>query len=77
MENQASNESAERKDMLYVVGGFALMILGAGLIASHPTIRRTVRAGVESVLPDFQGSIGSQLALVVPDVKRYLKIRGM
>jgi hypothetical protein len=74
MEN---NNSDETRDMLYVVGGLALMVLGAGLIASHPTIRRTVRAGLESVLPDLQGSVGSQLGVVVPDVRRYMKIRAM
>jgi hypothetical protein len=72
-----NNGSDERKDMLYFVGGVALLVLGAGLIASHPAIRRTVRAGLESVLPDLQGSVGNQLAVVVPDFQRYLKIRNM
>lgn len=71
------NGADERRDMLYMVGGVALMILGAGLIASHPAIRRSLRAGLESVMPDVRGAIGSQLGVVVPDVQRYLKIRGM
>jgi hypothetical protein len=72
-----NNGSDERKDMLYVVGGLALLVLGAGLIASHPSIRRTLRSGIDSMLPDLQGSLGNQLAVVVPDFQRYLKIRAM
>ena len=74
MEN---NDSAETREMLLLVGGAALVVLGVGLIASHPIVRRTLRAGIESVIPDFQGSVGSQLSEMVPDVQRYMKIRAM
>jgi hypothetical protein len=74
MEN---NGTDQRQDMMYVVGGLALLVLGAGLIASHPTIRKTLRAGMDSVLPHLQGTVGSQLAVLVPDVQRYLKLRNM
>ena len=33
MENNGAGES---KDMLYLVGGLALLIAGAGLIMAHP-----------------------------------------
>ena len=73
----ANDDSSETRDMLYVVGGLALLVLGAGLIASHPLIRRSVRSGLESIIPDLRGSVGSHLAEVVPDVQRYIKLRAM
>ena len=74
MENTGSDES---KDMLYLVGGFALLVAGAGLIMAHPEIRRQVREGISKVLPGVQDSFNLGLTTVVPDFQRYLKIRSM
>lgn len=75
MENNGSNDS---KDMLYLVGGVALLIAGAGLILAHPTIRQMVKANVDRVLPDgIPQSLSGGLSTVVPDFQRYMKIRAM
>ena len=75
----AENNGSESKDMLYLVGGFALLVAGAGLILAHPEIRRQVRAGLDRVLPGLPGTgnFSTGLATVVPDFQRYLKIRSM
>ena len=39
MESTA-NGNADDKDTLYMLGGVALMVFGAGLVLSNPTIRR-------------------------------------
>ena len=74
MTNSGSDES---KDMLYLVGGFALMVAGAGLIMAHPEIRKQVRAGLDRVLPGVQDNFNLGLTTVVPDIQRYMKIRSM
>ena len=54
-------------DTLFMVGGIALMVFGAGLILSNPLVRR------------YMGHIGvgnlAQAAL--PDLQRYMKLRDM
>ena len=73
----ANNGSDESKDMLYLVGGFALLIAGAGLIMAHPEIRKQVRAGLDRVLPVVQDNFNLGLTTIVPDFQRYMKIRSM
>ena len=77
MQNNGSNGSSDGKDMLYVAGGLALMVLGAGLIVSHPAIRQTISAGLSSVLPDLQGKFAPDLSALGPDIQRYMKIKSM
>ncbi len=74
MENTDSGES---KDMLYLVGGFALLVAGAGLLMAHPEVRKHVRAGLDRVLPGVQDKLSSGLTTVVPDFQRYMKMRSM
>jgi hypothetical protein len=73
----ASSGSDESKDMLYLVGGFALLVAGAGLIMAHPEIRKQVRAGLGRLLPGVQDNFNLGLTTVVPDFQRYMKIRSM
>ena len=73
----ANNGSDESKDMLYLVGGLAFLIAGAGLIMAHPEVRKQVRAGLDRVLPGLQDNFNIGLTNVVPDFQRYMKIRGM
>lgn len=73
----AKNGSDESKDMLYLVGGVALLIAGAGLIMAHPEVRKQVRAGIDRVLPGLQDNFNLGLTTVVPDFQRYMKIRSM
>lgn len=76
MDNE--NENNGSKDFLYFAGGLALMVLGAGLIASHPAVRKSLKAGLDSVLPEVQNRLGSgTISALVPDIQRYMKLRSM
>jgi hypothetical protein len=77
MENNGSDGAGDSKDMLYIVGGVALLIAGAGRIMAHPDVRRQVRDGLSRVLPEVPGNLTGGLATVVPDFERYMKIRAM
>lgn len=55
------------KDTLYMLGGAALMLFGAGLILSNPHVRRYLG----------QLGVGNLLGAALPDVDRYLKLRNM
>jgi hypothetical protein len=52
---------------LYLLGGVALMIFGAGLIISNPVVRRYLG----------QLGLGNLTQAALPDVERYLKLRNM
>ncbi len=73
------NADNESRDWLYLAGGIALMVLGAGLITAHPAVRKGLQAGLASVLPDVQSRLGKMSAIgaVVPDIQRYMKLRSM
>ena len=62
-----TNDSAETKETLLAVGGIALIIFGAGMVMTHPIVRRYLG----------QASVGEILEAAIPDVERYLKIRSM
>jgi hypothetical protein len=55
------------KDPLYILGGAALVLLGAGLLLSNRTVRRTLG----------QFGMGDVIGAAMPDVERYLKLRSM
>jgi hypothetical protein len=72
------NESDGSRDMLYLVGGLALLVAGAGLIMTHPTVRRQLREGLNRAIPGgIPEKLTSGLSTVVPDIQRYLKMRAM
>jgi hypothetical protein len=62
-----TNGNTTDKDTIYMLGGVALMVFGAGLILSNPTIRRYMS----------QFGVGNLAQTVIPDVERYFKLRGM
>lgn len=72
-----NNGSDDSKDMLYLVGGLALLIAGAGLIMAHPEVRRQLRASLDRVVPGIPGNFAAGLSTVVPDFQRYMKLRAM
>ena len=74
MDNSDSNGS---KDMLYIVGGLALLVAGAGLIMAHPMVRQQLRDGLNRALPGIPKNLTGGLSTVVPDFQRYLKLRSM
>lgn len=65
MDLMEANENG--KDTLYMLGGVALMVFGAGLVLSNPYVRRYMsRMGV-----------GNLAQTVMPDIERYFKLRAM
>lgn len=76
MEQENANGAIDR-DTIYLMGGLALMVLGAGLVASHPTVRKALNGAVASVLPDLQGRFAPDLSAVGTDLQRYMKLRSM
>ena len=55
------------KDTLYMLGGVAMVVFGAGLILSNPFVRKYMS----------QMGIGNLASAAMPDVERYLKLRSM
>jgi hypothetical protein len=66
LETTANGNSAD-KDTLYMLGGVAMIVFGAGLILSNPSVR-----GYMS-----QIGIGSLAGAAMPDIQRYFKLRAM
>ena len=62
-----TNGTGSDKDTLYMLGGVALIVFGAGLILSNPFIRRYMS----------QLGVGNLAQAVMPDVERYFKLRAM
>jgi hypothetical protein len=55
------------KETLYMLSGVALMIFGAGLILSNPTIRRYLG----------QTGVGNFVTAALPDLEKYFRLRSM
>ncbi len=62
-----NNNDSYDKETLFLFGGLALVIVGAGFIVSHPAIRKYLG----------QASIGDLVEAAAPDLERYLKLRSM
>jgi hypothetical protein len=65
--NGDHRDADEARDTMFMMGGVALMIFGAGLILSNPVVRRYLG----------QANPAGLLSTLVPDVERYLKLRSM
>jgi len=65
--DSTANGNGSDKDTLYMLGGVALMVFGAGLILSNPFVRRYMS----------QLGIGNLTQAAMPDIERYLKLRAM
>ena len=64
-----AQQAEDPKDTLFMLGGVALVIFGAGLILSNPIVRRYMgQAGIGGL---------SLLGAAVPDFEKYLKLRNM
>ncbi len=61
------NAADNGKDTLYMLGGVALIVFGAGLVLSNPYIRRYIS----------QLGVGNLASAVMPDVERYFRLRSM
>jgi hypothetical protein len=66
-EHANGQDSQETRDTLFLMGGAAMVVFGAGLILSTPMIRR------------FLGGLnaGGLVQAAIPDFQRYMKLRSM
>jgi hypothetical protein len=65
--NRTEEATGADKDTLYMLGGVALVIVGAGLVLTNPTVRRYLG----------QIGLGSFASAAIPDIERYLRLRSM
>jgi hypothetical protein len=61
------NGTGNEKDTLFMLGGVAMVVFGAGLILSNPFVRRYLS----------QFGVDNLAGTVMPDVQRYFKLRNM
>jgi hypothetical protein len=61
------NGSGSDRDTLYMLGGLAMVVFGAGLILTNPFVRRYTS----------QLGAGGLLGAALPDVERYFRLRSM
>jgi hypothetical protein len=54
-------------ETLFMLGGLSMIVFGAGLILSNPFVRRYMA----------QMGVGNLAGAAMPDIERYLKLRGM
>jgi len=76
---EKENGYDDSREFIYFAGGLALMVLGAGLIASHPAIRKSVAKVIDSVAPDLTNRLGelANVRSVGSDIQRYMRLRAM
>jgi hypothetical protein len=65
--NATMNGTDNNKDTLYMLGGLAMVVFGAGLILTNPFVRRYTS----------QLGAGGLLGAALPDVERYFRLRSM
>jgi hypothetical protein len=73
----SDNNKAESGSPLLVVGGIALMAVGAGLAMTHPRIRRAVLGALKPWLSAMEGPLHASTGKLVSDIQRYWKLRAM
>ena len=64
---QTNGVDTEGRDTLYLLGGAAMIVFGAGLILSTPMVRKYL-GGM---------GVGNMVQAAIPDFERYLKLRSM
>jgi hypothetical protein len=62
-----TNDISTDKSTLFLLGGVAMVVFGAGLIISNPVIRRYMS----------QLGVGNLAQAAIPDIERYFKLRTM
>ncbi len=67
MAMEKTNGGTTDKDTLYMLGGLALIVFGAGLVLTNPIARRYLG----------QLGVGDLATMALPDLDRYLKLRAM
>ena len=68
--SQDELDDREVRNTVLLFGGVCLMVMGAGLVMTNPTVRRYLsRASV--------GGVGDLVQMALPDLEAYLKLRSM
>jgi hypothetical protein len=62
-----TNDISIDKSTLFLLGGVAMVVFGAGLILSNPFIRRYMSSL----------GVGNLAQAAIPDIERYFKLRAM
>ena len=65
--DRAEGTNGSDKDTLYMLGGVALVIVGAGLVLTNPMVRRYLG----------QVGLGNFASAALPDIERYFRLRAM
>lgn len=65
--NRTEEATGTDKETLYMLGGVALVVLGAGLVLSNPAVRRYLG----------QVGLGNFASAAIPDIERYFRLRSM
>jgi hypothetical protein len=60
-------DANETRDTMFLLGGAALVLFGAGLILSTPMVKRALGGA----------GVGNLIGAAVPDLERYLRLRAM
>ncbi len=63
-------------ELVSLVRGISMIILGAGLVLSNPSVRRFLMSQLAGRLSQPEDSLQG-LAGVLPDLERYMKMRAM
>jgi hypothetical protein len=67
MVQRDEQDGSVNKDTLFMLGGVALVVVGAGLILTSPIAKRYLG----------QLGLGDLASGIVPDMERYFKLRSM
>jgi hypothetical protein len=66
-EHANGQDPRDARDTLFLMGGAAMVVFGAGLILSTPMVRRLL-GGLNA---------GGLVQAAIPDFQRYMKLRSM
>lgn len=67
LQNLNGNDANETRDTLFLIGGAAFVVFGAGLILSTPVVRKALGGG----------GIANLIGAAMPDFQKYMKLRDM
>jgi hypothetical protein len=67
LERANDQDSNETRDTMFLLGGAAMVLFGAGLILSTPMVRRALGGA----------GIGNLIGAALPDLERYMKLKAM
>jgi len=65
--DRQGNGNANARETLFLLGGAALLVVGAGMVLSHPAVRRYID----------KSSFGNVISNLIPDVEKYFRLRSM